>query len=89
MPGASKCKHCGEWLSEPPGASPWKSGSRRARGVNRGLKEKEFDDFISGCYCFCNLVISGGIGVYYESWWAFGVSFLIIAIPISLWYYRE
>jgi len=49
---AKKCKHCGEWLEEKSQQerNSWEErGSSTARGVTKGLKEKELHDNAIGC----------------------------------------
>jgi len=44
---AKKCQYCGEWLN---GKQSRTDPSAAARAVNRGLKQKEIDDWwFSGC----------------------------------------
>lgn len=43
LPWVKKCNFCGEWVNE--ARNPGK-GSSSARGVNRGIKEQGYDEFM-------------------------------------------
>ena len=97
---AKKCKHCGEWLevSDQRKGTDWnEKGSADARSVAKGIKQKEQDDFNSGCLGVIGLIISIAIGVFISSisgssgaGWIVGIIMFIIAmVYVSKWYYKE
>ena len=88
---AVKCKFCGEWLD---GETPrtdggcLKKGSREARSVSRGIKEKEFDDLLRGLWSLAAITLAGVIW-WYSNWiWAL-MFFVGMTIVSFIWYYRE
>jgi hypothetical protein len=89
---AKKCKHCGEWLEESKerkGTVLNEKGSSAARGVTKGLKEKQYDDSIFGCGGFLALIVAFGIGVWTESWIIGLILFIIPMIWLTKSYYKE
>ena len=97
---AKKCKHCGEWLEEAnkrEGSSWQEKGSVDARSVSKGLKEKEIDDWMMGCFGLVALIAAVLIGSAVSSMfnsskagWIIGVIvFIIGAVLVGQWYYKE
>jgi hypothetical protein len=97
---AKKCKHCGEWLEEVnkrEGTSWQEKGSADARSVAKGLKEKENDDRLMGCFGLAALIAAVLIGSAVSSMfnsskvgWIVGVIvFITGAVLVGQWYYKE
>lgn len=97
---AKKCRYCGEWLEEPksrPGSSAVSRGTPDARAVTKGLKEKEYHDFLLGCGTVLALVIAIPVGCVVgvstdssKNGWAAGIIlFLGIGMLFGAWYYKE
>jgi len=97
---AKKCKHCGEWLDESKerkGSSWNEEGSVDARSINKGLKQKELDDFSQGCFGIAGLIGSIVIGVFVsrtfdspKAGWIIGIIVFVVALFfIAKWYYKE
>lgn len=86
---AIKCKHCGEIISGKSNKGSIASGTKDARAVNKGLKQKELDDFSMNLMGFLALVVAIIVGLTTKSWgWGFGV-FVVLVIFIAKWYYKE
>jgi len=87
---AKKCKHCGEWLIKSPQNIFHSVGdsSTTARAVTKGIKEKEAQQVRGGCLGVIAIFIAVFIGVY-AGWYLGVISFLVLFIPIAIWYYKE
>lgn len=97
---AKKCKHCGEWLEEKPQQEKNSFEERRssiARGVTKGLKDKELHDNNIGCGGLIALVVAVFVGVWVSdtfnssiAGWTLGlIFFIVLMIWISKEYYKE
>jgi hypothetical protein len=90
-PQAKKCRHCGEWLEEAskrPGGTVASKGSADARAVNRGLKQKEADDFAAGFGMLILIISCCVLG----SWthWIIGWGCFFAGLAwLTSWYYHE
>jgi hypothetical protein len=73
------------WLNASGGGA---KGSSSARAVSKGLKQKEVDDSANGCMMFLAIVVSVVVGSY-THWLAGLVLFLVLAVAIAYWYYKE
>jgi Flp pilus assembly protein TadB len=81
---AKKCKHCGEWLEQ---TDEW-SGSSNARAVNKGLKDKEFDDFAFTFVMLLTILFSIVVGYYTHLLVGIAV-FIVLGMVVSVRYYNE
>jgi uncharacterized membrane protein YvbJ len=85
--GAKKCKHCGEWFGKDTGKNFTEVGSASARGIAKGLKEKELSDFKVGCLGFLIIVIAVILGAI--NFWIGLIVFFILIFSLTRWYYKE
>lgn len=81
---AKKCKHCGELLD-----GRKFDGSTIARGITKGIKQKEYHDFEQGVFGVLALLLSCAIGGVAKSLWVGIGIFIICAILITRKYYGE
>lgn len=92
QPGAKKCRHCGEWLTEPSKVTKggaMGSGSADARAVAKGIKQQQLHESIYKFLIFVALGIGAFVGLVAQSWWwGIGVG-LGLAVLAAFWYQRE
>jgi uncharacterized membrane protein YvbJ len=81
---AKKCKHCGEWLD-----GRKSDGSAAARGIAKGIKQKELHDFSQGIYGVLAIFISLLFGNICKNVWVGVGVFVVCMVLITRWYYRE
>jgi hypothetical protein len=66
-----------------------KDNSDYAKAVNKGIKQKEFDDFERNLLGFLAIAGSIGAGLIFHSFWAGLIVFVIAIIFITKRYYKE
>ena len=66
-----------------------KDNSDYAKAVNKGLKQKEFDDFERNLLGFLAIAGSIGAGLMFHSFWVGLIVFVIAIIFITKRYYKE
>lgn len=84
---AKKCRYCGEWLTESKRNTD-KNISDLARAVNKGIKQKEQDDFNLGCVSVVIFFISFFLG-YYIAWWLGVIIFILLVVKLVNRYNKE
>lgn len=85
---AIKCKHCGEMIHKQTKVSSL-DPSATAKAVNKGIKQKELDDFWMRFWGGIAFIIALIIGIAAKSfWWGF-IIFVVCAVISSRWYYKE
>jgi hypothetical protein len=100
LAGARKCRFCGEWLTAPaaqPVASWASRGTADARAVSKGIKEKEFADFVVKVGSFIALAVGAVVYVVTNkiadiggwAWIPAVLAVLAVVIPVGIWYWRE
>lgn len=91
---AQKCRYCGEWLQGSEAAErnriarerdaiynyEWK----RQNAINEYYQNKSYWGFV----CLELLLISIGVGIFFSSWWYFGLCFIALVITLSIPYLR-
>jgi len=76
-------------MEQPEKQSSFGRGSQEARAIAKGLKEKELQDSIKNFLMGGAFVIAIILGLVFHSFWIGLIVLIVIAIPITKWYYKE
>jgi uncharacterized membrane protein YvbJ len=85
---AVKCRFCGEMLDKAMKKTVYDT-SADARAVNKGLKQKELDDFKMGCLGVIAFIFALIVGATSKSFFWGVITFVVFAALGSRWYYKE
>ncbi len=77
---AKKCRHCGEWLSNPMVQSINKSDAVSPDIIARGIRKAEYDKTAMGCLGVVALAIGVFVGLFVH--WILGV---VVFVALCMW----